>query len=38
MLEIFTNLADWAILQMGLTKETHFGSAVHFFIEDTNLT
>lgn len=35
MLDIFTRLADWVILQMGLTKETHFGSAVHFFIEDS---
>lgn len=35
MLDIFTHLADWAILQMGLTKETHLGSAVHFFIEDS---
>ncbi len=35
MLEIFTRFADWAILQMGLTKETHLGSAVHFFIEDS---
>ena len=36
LLDIFTHLADWAILQMGLTKETHLGSAVHFFIEDTS--
>ena len=35
MLEIFTHLADWAILQMCLSKETHLGSAVHFFIEDS---
>ena len=35
MLEVFTHLADWAILRMGLTKETHLGSAVHFFIEDS---
>lgn len=35
MLEIFTHFADWAILQMGLTKETRLGSAVHFFIEDS---
>ena len=35
MLEIFTKLADWGISLLGLTKETHFGSAVHFFIEDT---
>ena len=35
MLDIFTHLADWAILQMGLTKETHLGSTVHFFIEDS---
>lgn len=35
MLEIFTKLADWSIAQMGLTLDTHFGQAVHFFIEDT---
>lgn len=35
MLEIFTDLADWAILQMGLAKDTHWGAAVHFFIEDS---
>ena len=35
MLDIFTHLADWAILQMRLSKETHLGSAVHFFIEDS---
>lgn len=35
MLEIFTDLADWAILQMGLAKDTHWGVAVHFFIEDS---
>lgn len=35
MLEIFTHFADLAILQMGLTKETRLGSAVHFFIEDS---
>lgn len=35
MLEIFSRFADWAILHMGLTKETHFGSSVHFFIEDS---
>lgn len=35
MLEIFTKLADWSILQMGLSQDTHLGSAVHFFIEDT---
>lgn len=36
MLEIFTKLADWSILQMGLSKATHLGNAVHFFIEDTS--
>ena len=35
MLEIFTKLADWAISQMDLSRETQFGEAVHFFIEDT---
>lgn len=35
MLEIFTRLADWSILQMGLSRETHFGEAVHFFMEDS---
>ena len=35
MLEIFTRFADWAVLQMGLTIETHLGSAVHYFIEDS---
>ena len=35
MLDIFTRFADWAILHMGLTKETHLGSSVHFFIEDS---
>lgn len=35
MLEIFTHLADWTILQFGLTKNTHLGSAVHFFVEDS---
>lgn len=35
MLEIFTHIADWTILQIGLNKETHLGSAVHFFIEDS---
>ncbi|MDD4556523.1 MAG: permease [Alphaproteobacteria bacterium] len=35
MLEVFTKLADWSIAQMGLTLDTHFGQAVHFFIEDT---
>ena len=35
MLAIFTHLADWSILQMGLSEETHLGSAVHFFIEDS---
>lgn len=35
MLNIFTKLADWAIAQMGLSMDTHFGASVHFFIEDT---
>lgn len=35
MLDIFTKLADLAIAQMGLSVDTHFGAAVHFFIEDT---
>ncbi len=34
MLGIFTKLADWSIAQMGLSKATHFGASVHFFIED----
>jgi len=35
MLEIFTKLADWSIVQMGLSMNTHLGKAVHFLIEDT---
>ncbi len=35
MLSIFTDIADWAILKMGLTMDTHFGTAAHFFIEDS---
>jgi len=35
MFEIFTKLADWTVSQIGLSTETPFGSAVHFFIEDT---
>lgn len=35
MLDIFTKLADWSIAKMGLNLETHFGQAIHFFIEDT---
>lgn len=35
MLDIFTKLADWSIAQIGLTMDTRFGAAVHFFIEDT---
>lgn len=34
MLDIFTHIADWAIAQMGLSLNTHFGTAIHFFIED----
>ena len=37
MLEIFTVLADWlAYSLLGLDPESKFGSAVHFFIEDTS--
>ncbi len=35
MLSIFTKIADWSILKMGLTMDTHIGKAVHFFIEDS---
>lgn len=35
MLEFFTKLADWAIVKMDLSRETHLGEAVHFFIEDS---
>lgn len=35
MLGIFTKLADWISSAMGLTLDTRFGQAVHFFIEDT---
>lgn len=35
MLEFFTNLADWFILQMNLSRETRLGESVHFFIEDS---
>lgn len=35
MLDIFTLFADWATTKMGLDTTTHFGEAVHFFIEDT---
>lgn len=35
MLDVFTKLADWSIAKMGLNLDTHFGNAVHFFIEDT---
>ncbi len=35
MLGLFTDLADWAVLQMGLSVDTHLGAAVHFFIEDS---
>lgn len=35
MLEIFTKLADWAIVKMDLSRETNFGEVVHFFIEDS---
>lgn len=34
MFQIFTSLADWSVLKMGLDTSTHFGQAVHFFIED----
>lgn len=37
MLEIFTDLADWATYTvMGLEKSTKLADAVHFFIEDTS--
>ncbi len=36
MLEIFTDLANWGIAQLGLSLDTHFGTAVHFFIEDSS--
>lgn len=35
MLEFFTKLADWTIVKMDLSRETHLGEAVHFFIEDS---
>ncbi len=35
MLDIFTRLADWLTSLMRLDLTTHFGQAVHFFIEDT---
>ena len=35
MLEFCTKLADWAIVKMDLSRETHLGEAVHFFIEDS---
>ncbi len=35
MLSVFTKIADWSILKMGLSMDTHFGTAVHFFIEDS---
>ena len=34
VLDIFTTLADRAIAETGLDLNTHFGRAVHFFIED----
>lgn len=34
MFQVFTSLADWATLRMGLDINTHLGQAVHFFIED----
>lgn len=34
MLEVFTKIADWSISKMNLSLNTHFGLAVHFFIED----
>lgn len=37
MLEIFTHFADWlAYSVLGLDPASRFGSAVHFFIEDTS--
>lgn len=35
MLDIFTYFADWCIKLFRLSMDTHFGQAVHFFIEDT---
>ena len=35
MLDIFTWFADWATAKMGLDITTHFGQAIHFFIEDS---
>lgn len=34
MLGVFTELADWLTSLTGFDLETHFGQAVHFFIED----
>lgn len=34
MLAIFTKLADWSVARMRISLDTHFGQAVHFFIED----
>lgn len=34
MFNLFTRLADWSVLQLGLDAHTRLGSAVHFFIED----
>lgn len=34
MFKIFTDFADWCILQLGLDINTRLGASVHFFIED----
>lgn len=35
MLDIFTKIADFLTFKMNISLNTHFGKAVHFFIEDT---
>lgn len=35
MLDIFTKIADLGVDKLGLNMQSHFGQAVHFFIEDT---
>jgi len=34
MFKVFTWIADWGVAKLGLDTATHFGTAVHFFIED----
>jgi uncharacterized protein len=37
LFEIFTSLANWLVYDLvGLSAETRFGSALHFFVEDTS--